>query len=154
MKSFKTKVVGITREDEHGRNTQDSISLFLNNKKSYMGENLYKGLTNTEILEKNIHVSEYDGMKFNGLLEQGTFKNKPVLNVYLLDENKKTLLGYIPKRTVDSLNDFIADQKYTVTLEFVGGNTKTVTWENFDDDKVVIKSPIYKCNVTIELEDE
>ena len=83
-----------------------------------------------------------------------TFKNKPVLNVYLLDENKKTLLGYIPKRTVDSLNDFIADQKYTVTLEFVGGNTKTVTWENFDDDKVVIKSPIYKCNVTIELEDE
>jgi hypothetical protein len=151
MKLFKTKVVGITREDEFGRNRQDSISLFLNNKKSFMGEHLYKGLTNTEILEKNMHVSEYDGMQFNGIIEQETVKGRSVVNVYLLDENKKTLLGYVPKHTVTSLNDFIKDHEYRVTLEFIGGNTKAVAWENFDDDKVIIKSPIYRCNVTIEL---
>jgi hypothetical protein len=152
MKSFKTKVVGITREDENGRNRQDSISLFLNNKKSYMGKHLYKGLTNTEILENNMHVSEYDGMQFNGFLEQETLKGKPVVNVFLIDGNKKTLLGYVPKHTVASLNNFIKDHEYNVTLEFIGGNTKAIAWENFDDDKVIIKSPIYRCNVTIELE--
>lgn len=152
VKAVYFKVAGITYEDR-----QENIEKML--KKSFkLGYyEKYDGMTNAEIKDCGDTIYEANNIYFNHLkLIPTKYEGKDAIEIHvydLSDENKLIMVGYVPKKDINEVSDFLKykeehpEYKYKEIVNLTGGKGKRV---NFDDEMETVELN-YGIDIALEL---
>lgn len=131
IKSIDFNVAGITYE-----NRQDEISKMINSALKYNYISKYDGMTNKEIKEYGDTVFEANNVHFDDIkLINTKYENKDAIEVHvqdICDNNKYIMVGYVPKKSIKELSDFLKfkdehpEYKYKQFICLTGGKGKTI----------------------------
>lgn len=150
------RVAGVTFENEDGKDIQKEIKRILNEyKKNNYFDELYGGYINSEIIEMDLNVSEYEGYKFPAKLVGDEYNGEDCFKIYIKTYNDNYVhIGYAPKDNVNELAEWLSKEDLTIdgNLEITGGKYKycEIYEEDYEEkEKVETKELKYGGVVTL-----
>ena len=135
IKAVYFKVAGISYEDR-----QETIEKMLKIAFKLGCYEKYNGMTNEEIKNCGDTIYEANNIYFNKLkLVLTKYEDKDAIEVYvdnLYDGNKLLMVGYVPKKDINEVLDFLKYKeehpryKYKEIVSLTGGKGKRVNYDN------------------------
>ena len=152
VKAVYFKVAGITYEDR-----QEEIKKILRDAFKLVYYEKYDGMTNAEIKDFGDTIYEANNIYFNHLkLVPTKYEDKDAIEIHvddLSDENKLIMVGYVPKKNINEVSDFLKykeehpEYEYKENVNLTGGKGKRV---NFDDEMETVELN-YGIDIALEL---
>lgn len=156
LNSIEFRVVGVTFENEEGKDVQKEIRKILNEyKRNDYFDELYGGYTNSEIKEMDLNISEYEGYDFPAKLVGDQYNGEECIKIYFKTYNNEYIhVGYTPKESLNEVIEWLTKEDITVkgTLEVVGGKYKycEIYEEDYEEkERIGTKELTYGLEVTL-----
>lgn len=152
IKAVYFKVAGITYEDR-----QEKIKKLLRDAFKLGYYEKYDGMTTAEIKDCGDTIYEANHIYFNNLkLVPTKYDDKDAIEIHvddLSDENKLIMVGYVPKKDINEVSDFLKykeehpEYKYKEIVNLTGGKGKRI---NFDNEMETVELN-YGIDIALEL---
>ena len=130
VKRLNFKLIPI-EQNEEGIGVQQGTENILNEYKAKGYCNtIYNGYTDSEIVDKKLYVTEYQGQEFRGYIEECCYQEKKTYKVFIKDYNGDCFhIGYVPFNRVSEIEEWINNNKLQIkgNVFILGGNAKFCT---------------------------
>ena len=151
VKKLSFRVNSDMDKNADGMNIEKGIESILGEYKrnNYFGK-LYDGHSDTEIMEKRMYVTEYQGQEFRGSIEKCILEGKKNYKVYIKDYKGELFhIGYVPFGKVEEIEEWIDNNKnldMKGSIYISGGKCKY-----YDDDNKTIVNEEKEYEFEVEL---